>query len=91
MEEAATRAADPNGASAEEKAQAKATDNEAWFNTTSAAPVNHATRKQPKAPIELYVSFGGLLFRLRGDAQHLEKLHLDSRVYMLIRRIQAAA
>ena len=41
MEEAATRAADPNGASAEEKAQAKATDNEAWFNTTSAAPKAH--------------------------------------------------
>mmetsp|Transcript_40126 Transcript_40126/g.106134 ORF Transcript_40126/g.106134 Transcript_40126/m.106134 type:complete len:155 (-) Transcript_40126:420-884(-) len=42
---------------------------------------------QPKAPIELQVSFGGLLMRLKGDPHHLEKLHLDSRVYLLIRKI----
>ena len=44
-------------------------------------------QEQPKAPIELQVSFGGLLMRLKGDAHHLEKLHLDNRVYMLIRKI----
>lgn len=44
-------------------------------------------QEQPKAPIELHVSFGGLLMRLKGDAHHIEKLHLDSRVYMLIRKI----
>lgn len=42
---------------------------------------------QPKAPVELYVSFGGLLMRLKGDARHLSKLSLDSRVYLLMRKI----
>ena len=45
---------------------------------------------QPKAPVELYVSYGGLLMRLKGDARHLSKLSLDSRVYLLIRKISAA-
>ncbi|KOO31287.1 RNA polymerase ii core subunit [Chrysochromulina tobinii] len=44
-------------------------------------------QEQPKAPIEVQVSFGGLLMRLIGDSHHLEKLHLDSRVYLLIRKI----
>ena len=44
---------------------------------------------QPKAPVDLYVSFGGLLMRLRGDARHLAKLSLDSRVYLLMRKIQS--
>ena len=42
---------------------------------------------QPKAPVEVYVSFGGLLMRLKGDARHLSKLALDSRVYLLMRKI----
>ena len=36
---------------------------------------------------EVYVSFGGLLMRLRGDPRHLQKLQLDSRVYLLMRKI----
>lgn len=44
---------------------------------------------QPKAPVEVYVSFGGLLMRLKGDQRHLAKLSLDSRMYLLIRKIQA--
>ena len=44
----------------------------------------------PKAPVDLYVSFGGLLMRLKGDARHLSKLQLDSRVYLLLRKIQAS-
>jgi len=40
-----------------------------------------------KDPIELHVSFGGLLMRLKGDARHLQKLNLDSRIYLLMRRI----
>ena len=44
---------------------------------------------QPKAPVELYVSFGGLLMRLKGDARHLAKLSLDTRVYLLLRKIQS--
>jgi len=44
-------------------------------------------QEAPKAPVELFVSFGGLLMRLKGDARHLSKLMLDSRVYLLIRKI----
>ena len=44
----------------------------------------------PKKPIELHISFGGLLMRLKGDAGHLQNLTLDSRVYMLARKIAAA-
>ena len=45
---------------------------------------------QPKAPIEVHVSFGGLLMRLKGDARHLQNLELDKRIYLLIRKISAA-
>jgi len=41
-----------------------------------------------KAPIELHVSFGGLLMRLKGDPRHLQKLPLDSRIYLLMRMIK---
>ena len=44
-------------------------------------------QETPKGPVELFVSFGGLLMRLKGDARHLSKLQLDSRVYLLIRKI----
>ena len=46
---------------------------------------------QPKAPVEVYVSYGGLLMRLKGDARHLAKLSLDSRVYLLLRKISQAS
>ena len=42
---------------------------------------------EPKAPIEVQVSFGGLLMRLKGDPRHLQNLVLDSRIYLLIRKI----
>tara|TARA_B110001452_G_scaffold161502_1_gene134440 strand:- start:266 stop:379 length:114 start_codon:yes stop_codon:yes gene_type:complete len=35
----------------------------------------------------VYVSFGGLLMRLRGDSKHLQKLVLDTRIYLLMRKI----
>ena len=38
-------------------------------------------------PVELQISYGGLLMRLKGDARHLAKLTLDSRMYLLIRKI----
>ena len=44
----------------------------------------------PKAPVEVYVSFGGLLMRLKGDPRHLAKLQLDARVYLLLRKIALA-
>ena len=44
----------------------------------------------PKAPIEVQVSYGGLLMRLRGDPKMLQKLALDMRVYLLIRKLKVA-
>ena len=40
-----------------------------------------------KAPIDVQISYGGLLMRLRGDPRYLQKLTLDSRVYLLLRKI----
>jgi len=48
-------------------------------------------QENPKAHVEVYVSFGGLLMRLKGDAHHLEKLHLDERLYLLVRKIHVAS
>ena len=36
---------------------------------------------QPKAPVEIYVSFGGLLMRLRGDARHLTQVRQAPLLY----------
>mgnify|MGYP002053013172 CR=1 FL=1 len=48
------------------------------------APSPHPPRRS-----EVYVSFGGLLMRLRGDSKHLQKLVLDTRIYLLMRKIDA--
>ena len=32
------------------------------------------------------MSYGGLLMSLKGDARNLQKLELDQRVYLLIRK-----
>ena len=45
------------------------------------------TQETTKHPIEVHVSFGGLLMRLKGEARHLQKLELDSRVFLLIRKV----
>ena len=37
--------------------------------------------------VSFFASFGGLLMKLSGDATSLEKLKLDSRIYILIRKI----
>ena len=63
---------------------------------TQGFPLSHAvgtrrtrgSQEQPTKDVELFVSFGGLLMRLKGDARHLAKLSLDMRVYLLIRKIQ---
>ena len=34
-----------------------------------------------------YVSFGGLLMRLQGDANNLHGLEVDQRVYLLMKRL----
>ena len=40
-----------------------------------------------KHPIEVHISYGGLLMRLKGDPRHLQKLELDSRVFLLMRKL----
>eukprot|EP01102_Stenamoeba_stenopodia_P002855 TRINITY_DN12734_c0_g1_i1.p1 TRINITY_DN12734_c0_g1~~TRINITY_DN12734_c0_g1_i1.p1 ORF type:complete len:144 (-),score=34.75 TRINITY_DN12734_c0_g1_i1:64-495(-) len=37
--------------------------------------------------VSVYVSFGGLLMKLRGDERNLQALTLDSKIYLLMRRI----
>lgn len=44
-------------------------------------------QESPGSAVELYVSCGGLLMRLKGDARRLSKLELDSRVYLLVRKV----
>ena len=39
-----------------------------------------------KGGMEVYVSFGGLLMSLKGEARNLQKMELDQRVYLLIRK-----
>jgi len=37
--------------------------------------------------VSVYVSFGGLLMKLRGDPRNLQGLELDSRIYLLMRKV----
>jgi DNA-directed RNA polymerase I, II, and III subunit RPABC3 len=37
--------------------------------------------------LSMYVSFGGLLMRLQGNASTMEKFELDSHVYLLMKKV----
>ena len=37
--------------------------------------------------VQVYISFGGLLMQLTGDPKKMEELELDSRLYLLVRRV----
>ena len=37
--------------------------------------------------VAVYMSFGGLLMKLEGDARHLEGAEMDARLYILMKRI----
>lgn len=39
------------------------------------------------AQVKVYISFGGLLMLLSGDAQKLQELEVDSNVYLLMRKV----
>jgi len=47
--------------------------------------VTQPTHKDNK--MELFVSYGGLLMSLSGDARNLAKIELDQRIYLLIRKV----
>lgn len=38
--------------------------------------------------IAVYISFGGLLMQLQGDAKKLADLDIDQNVYLLIRKVK---
>ncbi|EFJ22680.1 hypothetical protein SELMODRAFT_105067 [Selaginella moellendorffii] len=38
--------------------------------------------------VDIYVSFGGLLMKLKGDPQHLNELQMDQRLYVLLRKVK---
>jgi DNA-directed RNA polymerase I, II, and III subunit RPABC3 len=48
-------------------------------------------QSDPKRPIEAHLSCGGLLVRIKGDAAHLKGLALYTKIYILMRKITAAA
>jgi len=41
----------------------------------------------PSLKVSVYVSFGGLLMLLKGDPRNLTGIELDSRIYLLIRKL----
>jgi DNA-directed RNA polymerase I, II, and III subunit RPABC3 len=38
--------------------------------------------------MEIYVSFGGLLMQLKGDARNLQRIELDQKLFLLIRKVK---
>eukprot|EP00246_Nothoceros_aenigmaticus_P010060 TRINITY_DN26364_c0_g1_i1.p1 TRINITY_DN26364_c0_g1~~TRINITY_DN26364_c0_g1_i1.p1 ORF type:complete len:158 (+),score=32.47 TRINITY_DN26364_c0_g1_i1:250-723(+) len=40
--------------------------------------------------VEVYVSFGGLLMKLKGDPNNLNSLQIDQRLYLLMRKVGGA-
>lgn len=37
--------------------------------------------------LSAYVSFGGLLMRLQGDANNLHGMHVDQNIYLLLKKL----
>lgn len=55
--------------------------------TAAAATSNKANEsKQAESKMEVYASYGGLLMSLKGDPRNLQKIELDMRIYLLIRK-----
>jgi len=46
-----------------------------------------APKKNPNAKVSVYMSYGGLLMMLRGDPKNLLRIELDSRLYLLLRKV----
>jgi len=42
--------------------------------------------KKASSKVAVYVSFGGLMMMLKGDARLLSRINLDSRIYLLMRK-----
>ncbi|CAK9290555.1 unnamed protein product [Gordionus sp. m RMFG-2023] len=45
------------------------------------------TSNEPASHLSAYVSFGGLLMRLQGDANNLHGFELDDHVYLLMKKL----
>ena len=39
------------------------------------------------APLQVYVSYGGLLMQLTGDPKRLADLDIDQNIYLLMRKV----
>jgi DNA-directed RNA polymerases I, II, and III subunit RPABC3 len=44
------------------------------------------TDEQGRADAVVYVSFGGLLMRVAGEAKHLKDIHFNQNIYLLIKK-----
>jgi len=47
---------------------------------------NKSSEEKESQKMEVYASFGGLLMSLKGHPNHLQKIDLDMRIYILIRK-----
>jgi len=47
--------------------------------------------EKANADLEVFISYGGLLMSLKGKPQTLDRIELDSKVYLLMRRVKDAA
>jgi DNA-directed RNA polymerase I, II, and III subunit RPABC3 len=56
------------------------------FKVTAAAGGAKSEEKEQVTRMEVYASYGGLLMSLKGNPNHLQKIELDMRIYLLIRR-----
>ncbi len=50
-------------------------------------PTNPALCPPFQMRVEVYVSFGGLLLQLVGDPKKMERLEVDSCLYLLMKRV----
>ncbi|PRP87564.1 hypothetical protein PROFUN_04591 [Planoprotostelium fungivorum] len=46
-----------------------------------------AEEKSPTAKISVFISFGGLLMMIKGDPRNMQGIDLDSRVYLLMKKV----
>eukprot|EP01117_Protostelium_nocturnum_P017077 TRINITY_DN6886_c0_g1_i1.p1 TRINITY_DN6886_c0_g1~~TRINITY_DN6886_c0_g1_i1.p1 ORF type:complete len:146 (+),score=47.24 TRINITY_DN6886_c0_g1_i1:72-509(+) len=47
----------------------------------------YAEEKSPSTKISVFISYGGLLMMLKGDPRNLQGIDLDTRIYLLLRKV----
>lgn len=76
---------DPEGSNWAPSKEPSLADNYEYVMCGKVFKVNHTTKQNSE--IEVFASYGGLVMSLKGDARHLQKIELDTRIYVLIRKV----